>query len=205
MARPGVMVLLALSALVFFTPLVKMLRQGGLAMLRPSGRLVFKAEDLSHVAFIALGLAALASAQQWAFLARIGPTAVAGILVLAGATSLAYKMFFGAPTADTKRGVHMDSGSYDDPSLPARHMLLRAARFLGWLLAFLALTSLIGMVPTVPIVMLAFMRIEGGESWRLSLILAVCVTALLYGVFDRVLHVTWPASLLDAWLAARAA
>ncbi len=53
--------------------------------------------------------------------------------------------------------------------------------------------------------MVAFMRIEGRESWKLSLITAVCVTALLYGVFDQVLNISWPSSLLGDWLAARAA
>ncbi|MCK9685345.1 tripartite tricarboxylate transporter permease [Scleromatobacter humisilvae] len=204
MARPGVMVLLTLSALVFFTPLVKMLRQGGVAMLRPSGRIAFGREDFSHLFFIVIGLCALVGAQDWTFLARIGPTVVATLLVLAGTVSLAFKMFFGGQAA-AARGVHMDSGSYQDPAMPSRKILLRAGRFLAWLLAFLALTALIGMVPTVPIIMVAFMRLEGRESWRLSLIMALCVTVLLYAVFDRVLHVSWPASVLDTWRAAQAA
>ena len=90
MARPGVMVLLALSALVFFTPLVKSLRQGGIVMLRPSGRMDVKLEDASHLFFIAIGVAALVTAQNWYFLARIGPTVVAGILGGAALLSLTY-------------------------------------------------------------------------------------------------------------------
>ncbi len=35
-------------------------------------------------------------------------------------------------------------------------------------------------------------------------VMAICVTALLYGVFHRVLHVSWPANLLDQWRVAQA-
>ena len=38
----------------------------------------------------------------------------------------------------------------------------------------------------VPLLIVSYMRIEGRESWRLSLILAVCTTAFVYGVFDQV-------------------
>jgi hypothetical protein len=41
----------------------------------------------------------------------------------------------------------------------------------------------------------AFMRLEGRESWKLSLILAACVTALIYGIFDQIIHIPWPSSL----------
>ena len=52
---------------------------------------------------------------------------------------------------------------------------------------------------------IGFMRIEGRESWKLSLTLAVCLTAALYGIFDQVLHVAWPSCLLDQWLAGASA
>ena len=207
LVRPGVLVLLGLSALVFFSPLLKMARQGGLARLRPSGKVSFKLEDLSYLFFLGVGVYALATMQGWQFLAKVGPMVVATILVIAGTLSLALKVFLSPAeaTAGNGGGIHMDSGTYSDEAVSNRVVVMRAARFLGWLLAFLAITALIGMIPTVPLIMVAFMRIEGRESWKLSLIMAVCVTALLYGVFDQVLHISWPGSLLGDWLAARAA
>jgi hypothetical protein len=44
------------------------------------------------------------------------------------------------------------------------------------------------------------MRIEGRETWKLSLVLAACVTVFLYVVFDQILHIPWPDSLLGKWL-----
>ncbi|HEY1607748.1 MAG TPA: tripartite tricarboxylate transporter permease [Paraburkholderia sp.] len=196
--RPVVMVLLALAALVFFKPLFNALRSGGLARVRPSGKIALKREDLVYVFFIAIGTYMLATSQSWTLMARIGPTVVAGILVAAGTLSLAYKVFFvpaGAATAGAG-GVHMDVSSDHDEKLPNKVVLLRAARFFGWFVAFLVCMSLIGMIPTVPIMIVAFMRVEGRESWKLSLIIAACVTALIYGVFDQLIHIPWPSSLL---------
>ncbi|WP_310722263.1 tripartite tricarboxylate transporter TctB family protein, partial [Burkholderia pseudomultivorans] len=61
---------------------------------------------------------------------------------------------------------------------------------------FLLCMSVIGLVPTVPVIIVAFMRVEGREPWRLSLIVAACVTALIYGVFEKIIHIPWPSSLL---------
>jgi TctA family transporter len=195
--RPVVMVLLMLAALVFFSPLFRLVRSGGLARLRPSGRIAFKPEDLVYVFFIGVGVYMLTTAQSWLLMARIGPTVVASILVAAGTISLAYKMFVVPAQAGLQAGggVHMDISADHGEKLPNKVVLLRAARFFGWFLAFLACMGLIGMVPTVPLMIVAYMRLEGRESWRLSLILATCVTALIYGIFDRLIHIPWPSSL----------
>ncbi|WP_028203001.1 tripartite tricarboxylate transporter permease [Paraburkholderia nodosa] len=196
--RPVVMVLLTLAALVFFKPLFNALRSGGLARMRPSGKIVLKLEDLVYVFFVGIGLYMLVTAQSWLLMARIGPTVIASILVIAGTLSLAYKVFVipaqaGAPKAGG--GIHMDVSSDHGEKLSNKVTLIRAARFFGWFVAFLVCMSLIGMIPTVPIMIVAFMRVEGGESWKLSLILAACVTALIYGVFDQIIHLPWPSSL----------
>ncbi|WP_321818152.1 MULTISPECIES: tripartite tricarboxylate transporter permease [unclassified Paraburkholderia] len=193
--RPVVMVLLALAALVFFKPLFNALRVGGMARFRPSGKIDFKPEDLVYVFFIGIGAYMLVSAQSWLLMARIGPTVIASILVVAGSISLFYKVFFVPVKAAGGNGIHMDVSGDHAEKLPNAVTLTRAARFFGWFVGFLACMSVIGMIPTVPIVIVAYMRIEGRESWKLSLILAACVTALIYGVFDQIIHIPWPSSL----------
>ncbi|MEM5450065.1 tripartite tricarboxylate transporter permease [Paraburkholderia guartelaensis] len=198
LTRPVVMVLLALAALVFFKPLFNALRSGGLARMRPSGKIMLKLEDLVYVFFIGIGVYMLVTAQSWLLIARIGPTVIASILVIAGTLSLAYKVFVipaQAGAAKAGGGIHMDVSSDHGEKLSNKVTLIRAARFFGWFVAFLVCMSLIGMIPTVPIMIVAFMRVEGGEPWKLSLILAACVTALIYGVFDRIIHIPWPSSL----------
>jgi TctA family transporter len=193
MLRPGVMGLLFISALVFLSPLIRLVLGGKLV---PLSQLRFapKLEDLAYVFFIGIGLYMLVTSQEWHFMARIGPTVVASVLVIAATISLACKVF-GTTVLKSTGGGHMDI-SHDDEELPVKEVLVRAARFFGWFLAFLACTSLIGLLPTVPLIMVAFMRIEGNESWRLSLILASCVTSFMYVVFEMLLHVDWPSNLL---------
>ena len=93
----------------------------------------------------------------------------------------------------------MDISSRDDEHMTRATVLLRGAKFFGWFLAFLTCMGLIGMIPTVPLMIVAFMRIEGRESWRLSVILALCVTAILYVIFQQIIHIPWPSSLLGQW------
>lgn len=206
LTRPAVLVLLLLAALVFFNPLFKLVRGGGLARLRPSGKILLKLEDLVYVFFVGIGLYMLVTAQGWILMARIGPTVVASILVVAGSVSLAYKVFVTPLPAGSANsgGIHMDVASDNAERLPNKVVLMRAIRFFGWFLALLASIALIGMIPSVPLMIVAFMRIEGRESWRLSLILAACVTVFLYVVFDQIIHIPWPDSLLGQWLPALA-
>lgn len=204
--RPGVLVLLFLSAMVFLKPLFELARRGGLARLRPTGKVVLRLEDLSYVFFIGIAVYALVTAQEWIFMAKIGPTVIASIIVIAGTISFAYKVF--ATPAQAKlangHGLHMDVASDDDETLPNRVVLMRATCFFGWFIAFLACMAVIGMIPTIPLIMVAFLRIEGREPWRLSLIMAVCLTAFVYVVFDQIIHVPWPSSLVGQWFPALA-
>ncbi len=205
--RPGVMVLLVLSAMVFLKPLLKVMRSGGLAVLArfgSGGKLVFRPEDLAYVFFIGVAVYALVSAQEWLFITRIGPMAIAGILAIAATISLIYKVAVTSvqTAAATADGLHMDVTSDHEEALSHKVVLIRAARFFGWFLAFLVSMSIIGLVPTIPLVMVAFMRIEGRERWRLSLIMAVCVTVFVYVLFDRIIHVPWPSSFLGQWFPA---
>lgn len=124
---------------------------------------------------------------------------VASTMVIAGGLSLIHKTFFKEVRAAATNGVHMDIGGDPEEELPRRLVLVRAARFYGWFVLFLLSMAVIGLLPTVPLVIMAFMRIEGREPWRLSAILAASVTLLLYIVFHRIIHVPWPTSLMGDW------
>ena len=43
---------------------------------------------------------------------------------------------------------------------------MRGAIFFGWMVAFLGSMAVIGLIPTVPVFIIAFMRLEGPEKWR---------------------------------------
>jgi len=80
--------------------------------------------------------------------------------------------------------------------LPLKTILLRAGRFFGWMLFFLASMSLIGLIPTVPIFIVALMRVEGPEKWRVAIPMAVIMTVFIYFVFNDLLAIQWPQTVV---------
>jgi hypothetical protein len=53
----------------------------------------------------------------------------------------------------------------------------------------------IGLIPTVPIFIAAYMRIEGREPWKIVIPMATAVVLLIYVVFDQLLAIPWPPTL----------
>jgi hypothetical protein len=78
----------------------------------------------------------------------------------------------------------------------------RAAIFFGYLIAFMALMAMIGLIPTAGIFVLVFMRPEGGERWSLVIPYAAVLVLSIYFVFDQVMSVPWPPTLLGTWFPA---
>ena len=91
--------------------------------------------------------------------------------------------------------IHMDIASGNE-HLPTATVIGRAGIFFAYLLGFMGVMYLIGLIPTAFLFIVAFMRIEGREPWRLSLAYAICATLFIWQVFDQLLHLPWPATLL---------
>ena len=70
--------------------------------------------------------------------------------------------------AQVQQKIHMDIASTIS-DLPVKTLLARGGIFFGWLVAFLVSMAMIGLIPTVPIFVIAFMRIEAREPWYLVL------------------------------------
>ena len=78
-------------------------------------------------------------------------------------------------------------------------MLRRAAIFLGWLVGFIGVTGLIGMLPTIFLFVIAYMPAEAKEAWGLTLSCATGLTIFSYVVFDYLLALPWPRPLIGIW------
>jgi hypothetical protein len=100
-----------------------------------------------------------------------------------------------AAKAEISQTIHMDLAS-DTDHLPPKTVALRALIFFGWLIAFMASMATIGLIPTVPLFVIAFMRIEGREPWKLVLPQAIFLTLFIYVMFDQLLTIPWPPTLL---------
>ena len=96
------------------------------------------------------------------------------------------------PTRDALR-VDLDS---DFGDLGTATVTRRALAMAGWIIAFLAMIWLIGMLPAVFLFILAYMRIEGREPWWLTLTVSLAMTAACYVLFDQLLRIVWPGTVL---------
>src|SRR5205085_8249519 len=126
---------------------------------------------------VALIGTAVAMALRWDFAAKIVPLVVGTVALSAAALSLFNEMCR-KPTAAASEGmaehaqheveqkIHMDLTS-DTAHLPVREIITRAGWFFGYLLGFMAVMSVIGLIPTVAVFVVFFMRYEVRERWVL--------------------------------------
>jgi hypothetical protein len=94
--------------------------------------------------------------------------------------------------------IHMDLTS-DTEHLPVGTVVRRATLFFGYLLGFMAVMAVIGLIPTAGLFVIFFMRAEGPERWRIVIPYALILVLGIYIAFDQVMSVPWPPTLLGTW------
>jgi TctA family transporter len=211
LTRPIVMAMFALGLLTIVRPLLQDIREhhGVGAMLKTFGAPRFTPANLFPAGLLSLIAVMFVIALQWSFSAKIIPVIVGTGALITGSISLANDIFSkrGRNGADgtpemakvISQKIHMDVASKTE-HLPADIILLRGAMFFGWLVAFLCSMAVIGLLPTVPIFVVAYMRLEGPEKWRHAFIMAAVMTVLIYVVFDQLLAIPWPPTVLGGWM-----
>jgi hypothetical protein len=244
---------------------LKATRAGTWVMLTNFGRAQFSTDNLFPAALLILFVVMLSQSFDWAFAARIVPTIVGVGAILFCSLSLINDIFGlhereGAVAAAAAAGgtaagdaaeiaeeprrpqkIHMDIASKTS-HLPGSIVLIRGLAFFGWMLSFMAVMAVIGLIPTVPIFIICYMRTEAREwmakfiaavfvgalrlmrlrssaeklreqlaqyirisadkrkefpePWVIVLPMTVVVVVLIYVVFDQLLAIPWPPTLL---------
>jgi TctA family transporter len=206
--RPVVAVLLALAIIGVMRPFIAdVRRQGGIVKLLKSFQAPrFAPPQLFTMFFIALIATLVINATTWAFAAKLAPLIVGSLALLVAGLSLFNEMcrkpalagggsLAEQAQADVGQRIHMDLES-DTGHLSTRTVVTRAARFFGYLLAFMASMSLIGLIPTAAIFVVVFMRLEGPERWKLVIPYVTVLILGIYIAFDFFMSLPWPPSLL---------
>src|SRR6267154_1003983 len=192
MLRPIVMVMFGLSILTLTRPMLQDIREhhGIKAMLSNFGIPRLTTSNLFPAALFCLIAVMLSQAVHWSFEARIIPTIVGTVALFTCGISLANEIFSKAHgeaavgLADKAKAVvtqkiHMDIASKTG-HLPGDVILIRGFIFFGWMVAFLGSMATIGLLPTVPVFVIAYMRLEGAEKSRHCIVMAVIMVSLLY-------------------------
>ena len=206
--RPVVAVLLAMAIIGLVRPLLAdVRRQGGVMKLLSSFQAPrFQPQQLFTMFFICLIGALVTAATAWHFSAKLVPLVVGSVALLVAGLSLFNEMCR-KPTAaagtslvdevqhQVEQNIHMDITS-DTGHLPIRTVVTRAARFVGYLVAFMASMAVIGLIPTAAIFVVVFMRLEGPERWKLVIPYVTILVGSIYLVFHWLMSVPWPPTLL---------
>ncbi len=208
MARPLVIILFAVAIFSLLGPFIKDVRAHGgpRGMLSGFGKPHWSFQHILPIVLLVLFVVMLEQASHWRLNARIVPMIVGSLAIFFCSISLLNGIFRKPEPqsetegkADASGKIHMDVLS-TVTHLGPKVILTRGAIFFGWLVAFLCSMSLIGLLPTVPIFIICFMRIEAQERWTVVLPMAAIMTVFIYLVFDQLLAIPWPHSVLgDVW------
>jgi hypothetical protein len=212
MLRPVVAVLFLMAIVGLLRPLIfDIRRQGGLVrMLRSFGMPTFHPEQLFTMFMLSVMGSMVAVALRWDFSAKIVPLVIGTVGVAMVALSLINEMSRRTQAAgswseqaqqEVGERIHMDLAS-DTAHLGVRVIAERAARFFGYLIGFMAVMSVIGLIPTAGLFVILFMRLEGPERWSLTLSYAAALVGGIYFVFHWFMSVPWPPTLLGTWFPA---
>jgi TctA family transporter len=206
--HPLVVILFAMAALGLLRPMLQDVRiHGGLKkMLTNFGAPRFALHQLFYIFLLAVLGYMLWEAREWPGAAKIIPVIVGSLAVGLLLISLfndacrrpeaqADLGIEAAAQKEVEKKIHMDVDSGTD-HLPPSLVFRRAVGFFGWLLAFMFSMWAIGLIPTVPLFVIALMRLEGPEPWRLVWPQAVILPVFIWAVFDQLLTIPWPQTLL---------
>jgi putative tricarboxylic transport membrane protein len=209
--RPIVALLFILAILGLVRPLLQDIRrQGGLKRMLTSFQAPrFHPSQLFTVFMIAVIGAAVAVALRWDFSAKVVPLVVGTVALTAAVLSLLNEMcrkptsaaaegLSGEVQHEVEQRIHMDLTS-DTGHLPVREIIVRAGWFFGYLIAFMAVMAIIGLIPTVAVFVVFFMRWEARERWTLVVPYTAALVSFIWFTFDYVMAVPWPPTLLGQW------
>lgn len=215
-ARPLVIVIFAFALVGLLRPFLQDVKiHGGLKKMLTDfhAKPNFQKDQLFYVFLMAVLGYMMWEASHWNMSAKIVPLIVGSVAAVCMTISLFNYLFrrpeahadvglSGAAKEEIEQKIHMDLDSGTD-DIPMNVILRRAAIFFGWLIAFMASMATIGLIPTVPIFVVAFMRLEETkERWTLVIPQAVILTFFVYVLFDQLLTIPWPPTLLGQWIPA---
>ncbi|MBO39870.1 MAG: hypothetical protein CMM75_11955 [Rhodospirillaceae bacterium] len=152
----------------------------------------------------------LSIASTWEFGARLVPQVVGYMALVILAFFLFAKLFYqaGAKMVTTKRAdgtevtkeeaetdVHFDI-VVDFGDLSKETITRRAFAYFGWCGFFFLCASLVGLMVSMFIFLVGYMRFWGRASWAVTMGISCSLWIFCYGLFHHILIIPWPQTVL---------
>lgn len=188
LARPGVLILGLVILATIASPVIKHFRRKGEEAhfdTRSEGPPPKPLGDLLMVlAYIALAAAAVMAAEEWPPKAALPVYAFAGFGAALGAVQLGLDLW---------RAAH--AGVASAPSEADRRRARNYREIFLWIAALATIIVLFGFATAFLVFPLAYARTYGA-GWKLAGLLSLIALAVLFGLFDTLIHIVWPEPLI---------
>lgn len=140
-------------------------------------------------------VAAALTGWEWPNIAKIMPVYVAAI---PGIILVLIQLYRDATNWEGRRGagrgIEMDE--VYDVKLDKKVELRRTLIYFAWFIAGALGIWLLGIVISLPLLVFLYAFVEGRERWSVSLLMAACTYALIWGLFEYMLETRWPPGML---------
>ena len=136
---------------------------------------------------------AVVAAWFWPWKAALFPLVIGIPLFVLSAAEAAWVLF-----GKTERSEVQDFQLTRD--VPEREVVRRSATAAAWIVGFFAAIVLFGFPVAVPLFVFLYLKQQAGEGWIFSTVFTAAVWAFFYGLFDRLLHLPFPAGWALTWI-----
>ena len=196
--RPAVIVLAVLAigtlAQTLWSRRTRGAKKAEMTPMHP-GDFRFKPQFFLTLFFFALFLAALWFGWEWPMIAKLMPVY---LVALPGLALAALQLFRDGSDEGEKAGAGADMDEAFSTDLDRRTEARRTLGFFAWFVGGALGVWLLGIVITLPLLVLLYAWVEGRESWKTAVPLSAVVFLLIWGVFEYTMEIKWPAgALLD--------
>ena len=136
------------------------------------------------------------AASAWPWKAALFPLVIGVPLFCLASAEALWTLFGSSEPSSAAEPVDFQLSN----TLPAKETLRRTALAAAWMVGFFAAIVLLGFPIAVPLFVFLYLKLHGREGWTLSILVTLGVWGVFYGLFDRLLHLPFPAGWLLGWL-----
>jgi hypothetical protein len=133
---------------------------------------------------------AIFAAASWPWKAALFPIAIGIPVFCLAAVEVAWALF-GSDPAEKAMDFEFSG------NVPGRTVVRRTVHAAAWMLGLFGAIVLLSFPIAVPLFVFLYVKLQGGESWRFTIIASAAVWGFFYAVFDRLLHLPFPAGWIQ--------